>query len=188
MEGVVLLLEAIGSDGSVTSLSGRWEIWTRAGQAIVDFALTGIGFDSFALVIPALYPYVEIRSLVPHAHNLFLQVGVDLGAPGLLFYCWLWGAALWSFITVLRNGGALPIAEEATSHHRRGRRRMLHRQAALRQALAAGGLCATVAMFVHGMVDAVTWGTKLAFFSWLLLALAGALYVQEQQIDDESVL
>ena len=40
-------------------------------------------------------------------------------------------------------------------------------------------------MVVHGMVDAVTWGTKLAFLSWLLLALAGALYLQAQQNDDD---
>ena len=187
LEGVVLLMEAIGSDGSVTSLSGRWEIWTRALQAIGDFALTGIGIDSFGVVIPALYPYVEIRNVIPHAHNLFLQVGVDLGVPGLLLYCWLWGAALWIFITILRNGGALPIVEETKidSHHRR--RRGLYRQAALRLALASGGLCAIVAMFIHGMVDAVTWGTKLAFLSWLLLALAGALYVQGQSVDDEAV-
>jgi hypothetical protein len=105
--------------------------------------------------------------------------------PGLLFYCWLWGAALWIFIAVLRTGGVLPDSEEINQHHRRGRRRALHRQAALRLALASGGLCAIVAMVVHGMVDAVTWGTKLAFLSWLLLALAGALYLQAQQSDDD---
>lgn len=182
MEGVILLIEAIGSDGSVTSFSGRWEIWTRAAQAIGDFALTGIGIDSFAYVIPALYPYVEIHTPIDHAHNLFLQVGVDLGVPGLFFYCWLWGAALWIFITILRHGGLLSAA---AGENRRSRRRTLHRQAMLRLALASGGLCATVAMFVHGMVDAVTWGTKLAFFSWLLLALAGVLYIQEHHITDE---
>jgi putative inorganic carbon (HCO3(-)) transporter len=185
LEGVVLLMEAIGSDGSVTSMSGRWEIWTRAVQAIGDFALTGIGIDSFEYVIPALYPYVEIHTPIPHAHNLLLQVGVDLGLPGLLFYCWLWGAALWIFIAVLRTSGVLPDSEEINQHHRRGRRRSLHRQAVLRLALASGALCAIVAMVVHGMVDAVTWGTKLAFLSWLLLALAGALYLQAQQSDDD---
>lgn len=184
-EGVVLLAEAIGSDGSVTSLTGRWEIWTRALQAIGDFALTGIGIDSFEQTIPTLYPYVEIHNAIPHAHNLFLQVGVDLGLPGLFFYCWLWGAALWIFISILRNGGTLPVVEDVKGRQRRGRRRSLHRQAAVRLALAAGGLCAIVAMLIHGMVDAVTWGTKLAFLSWLLLALAGALAWQEQQTDDE---
>lgn len=186
MEGVVLLAEAIGSQGSITSWSGRWEIWERAVQAIGDFALTGIGIDAFEQVIPALYPYVEIHSPISHAHNLFLQVGVDLGAPGLFFYCWLWGAALWIFIATLRQGGALAVAGETGPKQRRGRRRHLHRQSALRLALAAGGLCAIVAMFIHGLVDAVTWSTKLAFLSWLLLALAGALYLQEYQIADES--
>jgi putative inorganic carbon (HCO3(-)) transporter len=160
-------MKSIGSDGSVTSMSVRWEIWTRAVQAIGDFALTGIGIDSFDLVIPNFYPYTENVEQIPHAHNLFLQVGVDLGVPGLLFYCWLWGTALWIFIAVLRTGGVLPDNEKINQHHRRGRRRSLHREAALR------------------LVDAVTWGTKLAFLSWLLLALAGALYLQVQQSDDD---
>jgi len=184
VDGVVLLAEAIGSDGSVTSFSGRLEIWQYATQAIRDFALFGIGIDSFDLVIPTLYPGVDLGSGVPHAHNLFLQVGVDLGVPGLLFYCWLWGAALWIFIHTLRTGGVLPVAEE-TVPPRRGSRRRSQRQAALRLALAAGGLCAIVAMFIHGIVDAVTWGTKLAFFPWLLLVLAGVLSLQEHQADDE---
>lgn len=188
VEGVVLLIEAIGSDGSVTSISGRWQIWTRALQAIHDFPLFGIGIDSFEKVIPALYPYVELHGRIPHAHNLLLQVGVDLGLPGLLLYCWLWGGAIWILLTVLRQGGELPAAVETKTMRRRGQRRHHRRQSALRLALATGALGATFAMFVHGLVDAVTWGTKLAFLSWLLLALAGALYSQEHQPDYEPTI
>jgi hypothetical protein len=36
-----------------------------------------------------------------------------------------------------------------------------------------------IAIFVHGLVDAVTWGTKLSFIAWLPFALAGLLYTQE---------
>lgn len=182
LDGVVLLVEAIGSDGSITSLSGRNEIWVRAVQAIGDFALTGIGIGTFDLVIPTLYPYVEIQAVIEHAHNLFLQVGVDLGLPGLFFYMWLWGAAAWIFIRILGQGGQWAPATDAAATRRSARqsRRRHHRQAALRWALAAGGLAALVAMFLHGLVDAVTWGTKLAFLPWLLLALAGLLDQQEQ--------
>lgn len=189
LNGIVLLLEAIGSDGSVTSVTGRWEIWTRALQAIGDFPLTGIGIGTFDLVIPALYPYVEIRNRIPHAHNLFLQLGVDLGVPGLLLFSWLWGAALWVFITVLFQQGQIAgLKEESTRRHgQRHRRRHQQQQAALRWALAAGGIGAVVALFLHGLVDAITWGTKLAFFPWLLLALAGTLYFQEHQSEYEPV-
>lgn len=189
LEGMSALVETVSNEGSISSLSGRWEIWSRAFQAIRDFAVTGIGIGSFDLVIPQLYPYVEVRNVIPHAHNLFLQVGVDLGVPGLLFYGWLWGAVLWVFITILWHGGALASATEAEHLHRhdqRRERRRLRRQAALRWALAAGGLGATVAMFLHGLVDAVTWGTKLAFLPWLLVALAGTLALPAQQPADEA--
>ncbi|MCB0074423.1 MAG: hypothetical protein KDE20_23315, partial [Caldilineaceae bacterium] len=43
-------------------------------------------------------------------------------------------------------------------------------------ALSAGLLAAFTGMALHGLVDAVTWGTKLAFLPWLCYALAVALY------------
>jgi len=33
-------------------------------------------------------------------------------------------------------------------------------------------------MFIHGLVDAVVWGTKLAFLPWLFFALAALLWRQ----------
>ncbi len=184
LDGALLFAEAIGSDGSITSLSGRWEVWDRSLQAFGDFMLTGIGIGTFDLVVPVLYPYVELRAVTSHAHNLLLQVGVDLGLPGLLLYLWLLGSACWIFSHVLRSGGQLDILEASelrTSHARRSQRHQLRRQATLRCALAAGGLAALVAMLVHGLVDAIMWGTKLSFIAWLLFALAGALYRQEHQ-------
>ncbi len=183
LDGALLFAEAIGSDGSITSLSGRWEVWNRALLAFGDFFLTGIGIGTFDLVVPVLYPYVEIRTVIPHAHNLLLQVGVDLGLPGMLLYLWLLGSACWIFIHVLRSGGQLDVldASESRSSAARRQRHQLRRQAALRWALAAGGLAALIAMLVHGLVDAVMWGTKLSFIAWLLFALAGALYTQEHQ-------
>lgn len=188
LDGMSALAATVSNEGSIDSLSGRWEIWGRAFQAIADFALTGIGIGSFDLVIPNRYPYIQVHKIIPHAHNLLLQVAVDLGLPGLLFYGWLWGAVLWVFSRILWHGGALAADEEPASLRHRNQRkeqRQQRRQAALRWALAAGGLGATVAMFCHGLIDAVTWGTKLAFLPWLLVALAGALAYQERQPIDE---
>jgi len=184
LDGVLLFAEAIGSGGSITSLSGRWEVWDRSLQAFGDFVLTGIGIGTFDLVVPMLYPYVEIPNTIPHAHNLFLQVGVDLGLPGMLLYLWLFGGVCWIFIDVLRNKGQLDVMDANASgsrHERRSQRHQARRQAALRWALAVGGLASLVAMLMHGLVDAVMWGTKLSFIAWLLFALAGALYTQEHQ-------
>jgi len=37
-----------------------------------------------------------------------------------------------------------------------------------------------VGMLVHGLLDAVTWGTKLAFVPWILFALITQLFLYTQ--------
>src|SRR5438477_7439531 len=69
---------------SVGDFAVRVEIWSRALQVIHDFPLTGIGMGAFRTAVPALYPYViSDPEKVHHAHNLYLQIGADLGLPGL---------------------------------------------------------------------------------------------------------
>ena len=48
-------------------------------------------------------------------------------------------------------------------------------------ALTAGALAAIVGILVHGMLDAVTWGTKLAFLPWLMLAIIQLTTTEQQQ-------
>lgn len=184
-DGSVLLLDAVGSDGSVTSFSGRLEIWAVSVLALRDFWLTGIGIGTFNLIIPVLYPYADPRyNGVEHAHSLLLQVAIDLGLPGLLLFVWLLVAVGRVLVNIIRNGGEVttnPSLPEVHGRHRRDRqtqRRNTYRQAALRWALAAGTLAALVGMLIHGLVDAVTWGTKLAFLPWFFYALAALLWQQ----------
>jgi putative inorganic carbon (HCO3(-)) transporter len=149
--GPETLLDQMGSDGAVGGLAERLEIWSRALYALQDFSFTGVGLGAFNQVIPLLYPYFLIPPSVdiPHAHNLVLQVGVDLGVPGLI----AWLAIL---LTVFAHLGV------TLRQHRDG----------LTAALAAGVLGGLVAMLAHGLLDAPLWGTKLAFLPWLLFALA----------------
>ena len=149
------LFEPLVVEEATTSLAGRQEIWLRATYALRDFAFTGIGIGTFDLVIPGLYPYIgfDANANIPHAHSLFLQVGVDLGVPGLVAYVGLLVNACLMLVRVLRGADALS------------------------RTLAAGTLGALTAMIVHGLFDAVTWGTKLSFMPWLLFALATLLYL-----------
>jgi len=51
---------------------------------------------------------------------------------------------------------------------------------ALHRTLAIGATGSLVGMLVHGLLDAVTWGTKLAFVPWVLFALITQLFLATQ--------
>lgn len=144
------VLDAALSGGMVSGLDGRLEIWSRALYAIGDFPFTGIGVGTWNRVIPVLYPLFSIApdAQLNHAHNLILQVGIDLGLPGLIAYLALHINVFGRLINQLRN-----------------------RAAALNWALAAGTFGALVAMFIHGIVDVPLWDSKVAFLPWLFMAL-----------------
>lgn len=146
---------------SLSSLAGRGDIWTRALYVLRDFPFTGVGLGMFGKAAEWLYPDYNGFNVVryPHAHNLFLQVGADMGIPGLLAYLWLLGTAFWAGIRAVRAFG------------RRGQRSL--------QGLAWACLAGLAGMTVHGMLDATTWVVgKGGFVPFLVMGLAVALMVQ----------
>ncbi len=145
--------QTVSTSGVVSGFEGREEIWSRAIYMLQDFPFTGIGMGSFGKVADLLYPFfLAAPGKVPHAHNLFLQIGVDLGLPGLI--AWL---ACW--FGVMAMGWRL------------------HRSApsALGRSVGTGVLLAQVALGVHGIFDAVVWGlVRSAPLLWMLWALAAS--------------
>lgn len=101
--GPAAVRQAIQLDGesarilSTVSMEQRLEIWSRAQYAIADFPFTRLGLDAFQCVMPILYPLFQtpIDRLVPHAHNEFLQVALDLGLPGLVAWLALYVVTFW---------------------------------------------------------------------------------------------
>jgi putative inorganic carbon (HCO3(-)) transporter len=155
-----LVQELILGNGTFINLSsfaGRQEIWSAAIAMIRDFPLTGIGMGTFPQVLRALYPsfLLSINAGTPHAHNLFLQIAVDLGLPGL---------ALWLIMVAI-------LLRCAWQVYRAGQR-----QAGWLAALGAGLIAAQVAMLTHGLVDAVIWGTRPAIVVWGLWGLTLAAW------------
>lgn len=155
-------IEAIGDpllvQDAAYGIQARQEVWQRAIYMLQDFPYTGIGLRTFPRVANALYPFFLAGSDVEilHAHNLFLQVGVDLGLPGLV-----------AFMALFSGGTAL-----AWSAFRRFDRDAQPNLKALAIAL----LGSFAALAVHGLVDSVIWGSKMAPMFWLLLGLSAALY------------
>jgi putative inorganic carbon (HCO3(-)) transporter len=136
----------------------RSEIWSRALSMIQDFPFTGIGMGSFNETANLMYPFFQDGPAVPvpHAHNLFLQVGVDLGIPGLVAYVALWLICLgcaWRAYATAHRQGQVGLA-----------------------AVAAGLGVSLVVMALHGLLDAVTWGTKPAVVAWAVMGMCIALH------------
>ena len=162
--GIKPVVWMLTSTGSTSTLEGRQEIWSRAIFMIQDFSFTGVGLGTYGDVADAMYPFfLASPGGTPHAHNLFLQIGVDLGIPGLI---------AWLAILIL-------VSVSAWRLYQYGLRRQDRGLAGLGAAL----LCSEVALAVNGLTDAVTWGmVKPAPLVWALWGLTAAglnLYVKD---------
>lgn len=144
----------VGTMTSSISLEGRVEIWSRALYAIQDFPFTGCGLGAFRRVVHILYPLFVVGpdSDVAHAHNVFLQVALDLGLPGLVAYLALVGTAAWACWRAAR----LPGTPNAW--------------------LAAGLVGSLAAFHTYGLTDTIALGAKPGFAFWLVLGLAAAVW------------
>jgi O-antigen ligase/tetratricopeptide (TPR) repeat protein len=138
--------------GGVLSLAGpRVELWERALVMVVDMPLTGVGLNTFPLVLPRYYPteYYDEATLVPHAHNLLLHTAVDLGLVGLGAFLGLVVVAMRGGLAAVRRGGARPLA--------------------------LGLLLGLVAHAVFSATDAVALGAKTGPVLWIALGLLAAM-------------
>lgn len=147
------LLGSLFAGAPFDGLADRLQIWQRAVYIIQDFPFTGVGMGLFEDALDALYPIFEKTAEgIPHAHQLFLQIAVDLGLPGFaawFFGYWLAGHSAWRVWRLGRE-----------------------RQDYFFVALGAGLLGSQVALTAHGLMDAVVWGmVKPAPFVWGLWAV-----------------
>ena len=148
------------SDGAsgLGTLNGRIEIWSRALFGIQDFSLTGMGMNTFREVVHVLYPLFLISPDVDiaHAHNQFLQVALDLGLPGLVFYISLW---LISSLLLIRCW-------------------LLSKNDFLQKNLLVGLTGSMLASFVFGLADTIALGAIPNFIFWMLVALISSTYLE----------
>ncbi len=148
-----MLLSIEGTSGMASLRpEDRIQLWWTAAQMIQDFPITGIGLNTFPLVMDNMYPVFSGFYRMTHAHNLFLQTAVDLGILGLLALLWL----LVAFgVSVVRATGSP------------GDKRL--------QGLARGLGCGVIAYLLYGLTDAFTLGAKPGVFFWAMLGLAVSL-------------
>lgn len=128
----------------------RLEIWSRGLLIVRDFPFTGIGMGSFSTVASRLYPFFSKEpETLSHAHNLFLQIAVDLGIPGLI--AWLSVVIILFWISWRLYDLGRKLGESQA------------------QMLGLVFLASLIALSVHGLSDAVTWGmVRSAPLVWAL--------------------
>ncbi len=139
---------------------GRMEIWQRAIYMIQDFPFTGVGIGTFDPVAHVLYPFFLAGPVfqIPHAHNMLLEVAVDLGIPGLVLYAALLSGFAFSAWKAYQAGTG-PL-----------------------RTLIVGLACGMLAHQVFGITDAFMLGTKLGAVMWVFIGLVTALYVHRDQL------
>lgn len=154
--GINVIMDFLSAGVSIAGFEGRMEVWARAVYMIRDFPITGIGMGAFEYIAGALYPFfVATSEVIPHVHNLFLQIAIDLGLPGLV---------AWLAILVSVGIAAGRVYDWGRS---KGRSQVT--------AIGAGLLLSQFALIVHGLLDAVTWGmVRPAPFVWIVWGMAMA--------------
>ncbi len=164
-------LELLTANEAISGLGGRIEIWSRGLYLVRDFPLTGVGMGAYGPLVDRLYPFfLEPPGSVPHAHNIFLQVAVDLGLPGLLAWLVAFGGVIACSVQVWQSG-----------------RRQPDRWA---WGLGAGLLASLAAMAVHGLTDAIVWtmvrSAPLLWAIWGLACAAAQVYPPASAVEEKA--
>lgn len=152
--GVVLLLyqgpAAVG--GSVLQASNysngtRAEVFETSAYLIADFPFTGGGLGSY----PALYSQYILgipHYFIPNSHNMFLDVFIEQGIAGGVFFLMLYLAAIW-------QGARMVVAAESSAG----------------KVFCWLALAAVVTAFIHGMVDDYLYNGKGAVLALVPVGL-----------------
>jgi len=163
--GTTSLIEGLLGRSNVLedqNLQSRWIIWQNTLYLIQDFPLTGVGLGMLEPAVNLHYPTAMYGPDwdINHAHNIFLQIGAEMGLPGLvahlLFYFFLFRLLL---------------------------RQALNPQAGRYRGLALGLLGSFVTFLTHGLFDAIIASPQVAFIIWGLFGLMVAVATSSPETD-----
>lgn len=126
-----------GVESTLSNLQARVTYWHLAATTIAANPVIGIGVSRFHAGPPGVD---GSRPHVAHAHNVFLQVALDVGLVGLVAYLWLFG---WTVVQTR------------------------HVPTTFADWIVAGATLSIVSVHVFGLTDAVALGAKVGLFQWL---------------------
>jgi putative inorganic carbon (HCO3(-)) transporter len=140
---------ATARDSIAQTAALRQAIWHDAVDRIREAPWFGIGINQFHKVP---YTYATIGpTVVPHAHNIGLQMALDVGLTGAIAYFALMVGVLAIAVRIARGGHLVAP-------------------------LVAGAGLSLIAAHAFGIGDAIAMGAKVGIVEWLCvgLVLAGA--------------
>ncbi|MCC6455927.1 MAG: O-antigen ligase family protein [Caldilineaceae bacterium] len=157
-----LISDAPGVDalgGVVTVQNFRTLVWGAATAALQDFFFTGMGLGTFRVLVYLLYPLPGVSPTydLAHAHNFFLQTGLDFGVPGLVAILLLYGAAVVQLARLAHLPTQRPIWSQLPYLTPR--------------VLAIGWMGCLVGQTFYSLFDVVAMGSKPNFVWWWWMAL-----------------
>jgi O-antigen ligase len=71
---------------SVQTLTGRLPLWELSSTYVWQRPVFGYGFDSFWTPDRIRFFSAQLQWAVPHSHNGFIELALDLGGAGLIIY------------------------------------------------------------------------------------------------------
>lgn len=150
--GREFILSALNPDNKAAGgIVERFAIWSWGLEALRHEPLTGVGLNSFDYVLSGMFPLALFPGVV-HAHNVLLQVALDVGIPGLLAFLWLLFALALTIVAGLR-----------------------HTTESNARVLLVGIAAGLISYMIFSTMDTITLGAKPGGAFWAMLGLAGAL-------------
>ena len=149
-ESIVSRFSSIGNLTD-TSTNYRVFIWRGSVNMLSDYWLTGIGVGEEAF--GRIYPYYSFAGIekAPHAHNLFLQLFIEVGVFGFALFV--------AFLVCLFQSG-FSLAKHGEDREVR--------------LIGCGALCGTIAALIQGMTDYVWYNYRVFFIFWLVIGICAA--------------
>ncbi|MDU4962039.1 MAG: O-antigen ligase family protein [Sporomusaceae bacterium] len=136
-----------------TSSTLRLALWHSTLAMIRDNPLTGIGWGAYWLVYPHYDYFInDDKTIIFHAHNLYLHLAAETGIPGLAAFVAFMGCHARLAIRLLR---------QAVPPWIRG--------------LLAGLTAAILGLIVSGLTDHILFSIQMSMLAWLLFAIVIAV-------------
>jgi putative inorganic carbon (hco3(-)) transporter len=139
-----------GSQGPVSMLLDRWNVWVAAVVIFSQHPIFGVGVMNFVAFLPSnSIPGTEI---LRHAHNIFLNMAAERGVIGLATFVvivWVLFRSLWR---------AVPLARTRLDY-----------------ALVAGLLATFAGYFAHSIFEVSYYDYKVLLLFWILVGVAALM-------------